>query len=196
MYNMEIIKACHKEYEITQIISDDCFVAKRKGKDFFVRKYEPYSDDGQYLPYQAKKLANTGIQVPKLYGIDKRNGYIVSEYIEGETLMDILSREDIKEEVFEQLFKNAYLAKVNKMTLNYEPDKWKIKEGVIYYTYPLFIKYDEKKDLALKCLPLYFNTPELQSFLKNKGVFYDKSRLKSTNETNREMVLTTCKYYK
>ena len=193
---MEIIKACHKEYEITQIISDDCFVGRRKGKNFFIRKYEPYSDDGQLFSYEIKKLSNTGIKMPKLYGVDKKHGYIISEYIEGETLMDVLSREDLKEEVLEQLFKNAYLAKVNKMTLNYEPDKWKIKDGVIFYTYPLFIKYDEKKDLALKYLSLYFNTVQLQSFLKNKGVFYDKSRLKSTNETNREMVLMTCKYYK
>lgn len=193
---MEIIEIKHKKYEILQIISEDCFKCQRNEKLFFIRKYEPYSDDGQMMAYEMKKLSNSGIKIPKLYCIDKRKGYIVNEFIDGENLMNILSQKDLDETVYEQLFKNAYMAKVNKMTLNYEPDKWMLKDGVLYYTYALYIKYDEKKDLALKHLALYFNTEELAKFMKFKGVFYDKTRIKSTYDTNKQMVLITCKYYK
>lgn len=193
---MEIIKACHKEYEVKQIISDGIFKCERKGKMFLIRKFIPYSPDGQALCFQIKKVTNVGIKTPKLIGVDKKNGYTISQFIDGEKLIDILSREDIKEEILQQLFLNAYMAKVNKMTLNYEPDKWILSGNVIYYTYPYYIKYDDKKDLATHYLPLYFNTKELAEFMKKKDVFYDKKRIKPTYDSNKEMVLATCKYYR
>lgn len=193
---METIKACHKEYIIKEQLDDQNFICERKGQLFFIRKYEKYLEEGQLLAFQIKKVTNMGIKTPKLYGIDKRNGYIVSEYIDGETLMDILSREDIDEKYIEQLFENSYRAKINKVALNYEPDKWKVRDGVVYYTYPYFIKYTKEDDFTVKGLPLYFNTHELANFMHNKGVFYDKNRIKNTYDTNKQIVLITCKYYK
>jgi len=193
---MEIIKVKNREFNLIETIDDDCFVCERKNSKYFVRKFDYSTDEGQMLSFQIKKLSNTGIKMPKLYFIDKKNGYIVSEYIEGTKLINIISEKDVGENIIEQLFKNEYLAKINKMTLNYEPDKWILRDNTIYYTYPIFIKFDENKDLPIKYLPLYFNTRACYEFLKNKGVFYDKNRIKTDFDTNKEMVLTTCKYYR
>ena len=193
---MELIKACHKEYEIVEELSDDVLKCKRKDKFYIIRKFIPGSEEGRGLCYEIKRVTNVGVKTPKLYGIDKRHGYTVSEFIEGEKLIDILSREDIKEEIIQQLFLNAYMAKVSKMTLNYEPDKWILREGKIYYTYPFYIKFNDEKDFAKKYLPLYFNTRELAAFMENKGVFYDKKRIKPNCDVNKQMLLLTCKYYR
>ena len=82
------------------------------------------------------------------------------------------------------------------MTLDYEPDKWMLVDGKLYYIYPSFIMYSKEKDLADKYIRLWFNTKELANYLAKLGVFYDKSRLKEDFQTNKQIVLTVCKYYR
>lgn len=193
---METIKIKHKEYQITQIISDDKYIGSYKDKKYLLRKFDYSSEEGKALLYNIKKLINNGVKVPKLIAVDKKAGFLVSEYIEGITAMEYLSKQDFSEDLFDQLFKINHMAKSGRMTLNYSPDKWIIREGELYYVYPWFINYNPKEELSEKYLRLYFNTKELAEFLDKNGVFYDKSRIKDEYSTNKEMVLMTVKYYR
>lgn len=193
---METVKIKHKEYQITQIISDDKYIGSYKDKKYLLRKFDYSSEEGKALLYNIKKLINNGVKVPKLIAVDKKVGFLVSEYIEGITAMEYLSKQDFSEDLFDQLFKINHMAKSGKMTLNYSPDKWIISNGELYYVYPWFINYNPKEELSEKYLRLYFNTKELAEFLDKNGVFYDKSRIKDEYSTNKEMVLMTVKYYR
>ena len=193
---METVKIKHKEYQITQIISDDKYIGSYKDKKYLLRKFDYSSEEGKALLYNIKKLINNGVKVPKLIAVDKKAGFLVSEYIEGITAMEYLSKQDFSEDLFDQLFKINHMAKSGRMTLNYSPDKWIIREGELYYVYPWFINYNPKEELSEKYLRLYFNTKELAEFLDKNGVFYDKSRIKDEYSTNKEMVLMTVKYYR
>ena len=146
--------------------------------------------------YALMRIKNAGIRAPKLFWIDKKAGYIVREYLTGESVMELISRENIPEEIYKQLFINEYLAKVNKMTLNYEPDKWIIKDNTLYYMLPQFIEYNEEKDLVKKYLRLWFPTKELAQYLANNNLSFDRTRLKEELATNKELVLLVCKYYR
>lgn len=193
---METIKIKHREFVITDNLSEYSFLIERKGKKYFARKFTPKSQEGGELTYAMRKLSTSGVSVPKLFYIDEKNGYVVSEYIEGELVSDYFSKNDLEESLYEDLFRNAYFAKVNHMTLNYEPDKWMIRNGKLIYIYPMVILYKKEKDLVDCYLRLWFNTKELAKFLSEKGVFYDKSRVKDDFSTNKAIVLMTCKYYK
>lgn len=193
---METIKIKHKEYQITQIISDDKYIGSYKNKEYLLRKFDYSTEEGKALLYNIKKLINNGVKVPKLIAVDKKAGFLVSEYIEGITAMEYLSKLDFSEDLFDQLFKINHMAKSGRMTLNYSPDKWIIREGELYYVYPWFINYNPKEELSGKYLRLYFNTKELAEFLDKNDVFYDKSRIKDEYSTNKEMVLMTVKYYR
>lgn len=193
---METIKIKHKEYQITQIISDDKYIGSYKDKKYLLRKFDYSSEEGKALLYNIKKLINNGVKVPKLIAVDKKVGFLVSEFIEGITAMEYLSKQDFSEDLFDQLFKINHMAKSGRMTLNYSPDKWIIREGELYYVYPWFINYNPKEELSEKYLKLYFNTKELAEFLNKNDVFYDKSRIKDEYSTNKEMVLMTVKYYR
>lgn len=193
---METIKIKHKEYQITQIISDDKYIGSYKDKKYLLRKFDYSSEEGKALLYNIKKLINNGVKVPKLIAVDKKVGFLVSEFIEGITAMEYLSKQDFSEDLFDQLFKINHMAKSGRMTLNYSPDKWIIREGELYYVYPWFINYNPKEELSEKYLKLYFNTKELAEFLNENDVFYDKSRIKDEYSTNKEMVLMTVKYYR
>ena len=193
---MEVIKIKHREFQLTEQVSENSFLLERKGKKFFARKFEPKTQDAKEMCYAMRKLATSGVKCPKLYYLDEKVGYAVFEYLEGETMMQYLSSNDMSEELYDQLFKNGYYAKMNKMTLNYEPDKWMIVNGTLYYVYPMFILYQKEKDLVDRYLRLWFNTKELSNFMAKNNVFYDKSRIKNEASTNKAIVLTICKYYR
>ena len=193
---MEKIRIKHRDFEIVETISDDSFLMKYKDKNYFVRKFDPKSEVGKILSYAVERIAHSGVKSPKLYWIDNKAGYIVSEYVTGMNMMEYLSKNDMSEELYDQLFKIAYLARVKGMTLNYEIDKWMIRNNELVYIYPSFIVYKKEKDLVEKYLRLWFNTKELASFMDKNGVFYDKSRIKNEYATNKNIVLMTCKYYR
>ena len=193
---MEIVKIKHREFSIIQIISDNSFIAERNNKRFFVRKFTPKTQEGNELTYAMEKISMSGVKSPKLYYIDKKAGYVVSEYLEGQLMSEYLGQNDMTDTLYESLFKNAYMAKHSNMTLDYKPDKWMVINDELYYIYPMFIIYKKEKDLTDRYIRLWFNTKDLAKFLSENNVFYDKNRLKDEYSTNKEIVLTVCKYYR
>lgn len=193
---METIKIKHRTFEIIERLSLDNFIVERKGKQYFVRQFDPKSQEGKELAYCLKNLSTSGVKMPKLHYLDDRNGFAVSEIIIGEKMSDYLSHSDMSEELFEQLFRNAYFAKVHSMTLDYEPEWWTLVNNTLYYTRPIFIKFQKEKDLADHYIRLWFNTHELAKYLAKLGISYDKSRIKDEYSTNKQVVLTVLKHYR
>lgn len=193
---MENIKIKRKLFEIKEEISLDMFVGEYKGKLYEICKYDPNSTEDKDLIFSIKKINSSGVKSPKLVIVDKKTGYYVREKLNGEKCSDFLAREDFTDELYEKLFKTSYVARTSQMTLNYEPDKWMIVNGELYYTYPIFIRYQKEKDLAEHYIRLWFNTKELANFLGKIGVSYDKNRIKAEYLTNKEIVLKVCKFYR
>ena len=193
---MEEIKIKHRIFQKVKDLSNESFLATYKDKTYEILKFDYKTESGGALVFALNRIKNSGVKSPKLYWIDKKAGYAVREYLEGETVMDYISREDLPDDFYKQIFINEYMAKINKMTLNYEPDKWIIVNGTLYYVFPQFINYNEEKDLVKRYLRLWFNTKELVQFLNKNGLSFDKSRMKDELVTNKEIVLMVCKYYK
>lgn len=193
---METVKIKYRTFEILERLSLDNFIATRKGKEYFVRQFDPLSDEGKELVYSLKKLASSGVKTPKLVLLDEKHGYAVSEIIVGEKMSDYLSHSEMTDNLYEQLFQNAYFAKYFHITLDYEPEHWCIYNNTLYYMRPLCILFKKEKDLIDRYIRLWFNTKELANYLANLGKKYDKSRLKDEYLTNKEIVLMICKYYR
>lgn len=193
---MESIKIKHRLFEIVEQRSKTSFIATFKNKKYFINKYEPHTEAGDELSYSVSRIKSSGIKAPKLFIRDRKNGYVVREFIEGQSVMSLIAEKDLDEEMYRQLFVNAYMAKLNRMTLNYEIDKWILKDGELYYVFPHFIIYDEEKDLLKRYLRLWFNTKELIQFLDKHDLSFDKTRLKDEYTTNKEIVLMTIKHYR
>ena len=192
---MAELKIKHRLFEVVEE-REDFVLATYKNKTYEITKYEPKSKEGDALAYLTKRISTSGIKSPKLFLIDKRQGYIVREHLEGVTIMELISKEDLSEDIYSQLFQIAYLAKISRMTLNYEIDNWLLVDNVLYYTLPDFIMYNENKDLVNKYIRLWFVTKELADFLSKHGLSIDKSRIKEELVINKQIVLTTVKYYK
>ena len=192
---MSELKIKHRLFENVEE-KENYILATYKNKTYEITKFEPRTEEGDALSYLTKRISTSGIKSPKLFFIDKKQGYIVKEHLEGITIMELISKEDLNEDIYSQLFQIAYLAKINRMTLNYEIDNWLLVDNVLYYTLPDFIMYNEEKDLVKKYLRLWFVTKDLVTFLSNHGLSIDKNRIKDEYTVNKEMVLMTIKHYK
>ena len=193
---MESIKLKRKTFEILEEISKDILLCIYKDNLYDVHKYDSKSIEGKDLIFSVKKIHSSGINSPRLFIVDKKNGLYAVEQLDGIKCSEYLSKENMTDELLESLFKNAFIAKVSGMTLNYEPEHWIIVENNLYYTYPTFIRYQKEKDLAEHYIRLWFNTEELSKYLSNLNIFYDKNRIKAQYSTNKEIVLAVCKYYR
>ena len=193
---MDTIKIKHREFTKVKDINENQFVGLFKNKQYMVYHFDPSSEEGKKYVYFLNRITNTGIRTPKLYWLDKKQGYAVREYLEGEYAYEYMGYDDLSDDLYKDLFFNAYMAKMSHMTLNYNPDNWMIVGNNLYYMIDEFIIYEKSKDLVDHYIRLWFNTKELAKFLENNGVSYDKLRIKDEYSTNKNIVLTTCKFYR
>ena len=193
---MSTIKIKHREFEIIEEKSDNSLLVSHKGKEYIVEKFDYSKDEGKAFVYALQRIKSAGISAPKVFVLDKKAGLVVKEKIDGTLVSELLAEKDLDEKVIEQLFLIAYLAKINRMTLNYNPDNWMWSNDKLYYIKTDFIEYAKEKDLVTKYIRLWFSTKEANEFLSKIGLNIDKNRLKNEYLINKQIVLMTCKYYK
>lgn len=188
---MENIKIKHKEYEVLEIVSKDTFKANYKNKTYLIKKYEPDSVELDMI----KKLTKSTVSMLKVIRMDKKTGYVAFEYFEGTLMSDYILDNDFNENIYKQIFRNSYSARVAGLNLDYSLDKWMLVNNTLYYVGEYCEKYDPKNDFTKEKMREWFFTKELAAFYKKNGVLFDKKRIKDEFSTNKEMVLMTCKYY-
>lgn len=193
---MDQIKIKLRKFDIIKEIDENSYIASYKNKQYWINKYVPGTEDGNELAYSCNRLNASGVSAPRVFIIDRKNGYVVREYLTGERVSEFIARENLPETMYDDLFRNAYRAKIARMTLNYAPEYWLIVDDKLYYTYPHFINYSKEKDLVDRYLRLWFPTKELVNYLGKNNVFIDKNRLKDEFSTNKEIVGIVCKYYR
>ena len=193
---METIKIKHRLFEIVEALSEDSFKGKYKDKEYLINKFDYNTESGSAFLYAILRIKNAGVKAPKIWLVDKKAGYVVRELLDAKSVMNLISESNLEEAVFEQLFLNAYLARMNRMTLNYEPNNWVMCDKTLYYVGDSFIEYDKSKDLIEKNIRLWFPTKEAAKFLEEHNLNLDKNRIKDEYNTNKEIVLMTVKYYR
>ena len=188
---MENIRIKRKEFEVLELVSKDTFKCSYKNKTYLIKKYEPDSD----VLYMIKKISKSNIAQPLLKIIDKKTGYVVREYVEGVLVSDYILDHDFDENIYKQIFKNSYMARVVGLNLDYSLDKWMLAGEVLVYVGDYCEKYNPNKDFTKGKMREWFFSSDLAKFYEKNGVLFDKNRLKDEFSLNKEMVLMTCKYY-
>lgn len=188
---METIKIKHKQFEVLEIVSIDTFKCNFKNQTYLVKKYEPGSVELDMF----KKLLKTNVSLPKVKYIDKKSGYVASELLDGVLLSDYILNNDFNEDIYKQIFRNSYMARTAGYNLDYSLDKWMLVDNRLVYVDSFCAKYDPRVDFTKEKMREWFMTRELAKFYENKGILFDKNRIKNEFAVNKEMVLMTCKYY-
>ena len=130
---METIVIKRKEFTILEQLGERSYKVERKGKVFFLKKFENRKEEFQVFLKAAHRFSITAIHTPKIYLYDKNTYVVVMQYIEGENVLDILVKNDLPEEILEEVFTTNYYAKFEKMVLNHHPDEYKYDGKKLYY---------------------------------------------------------------
>ena len=192
---METIVVKRKEFTILEQLGERSYKVERKGKTFFLKKFEDSQEEFQVFLKAAHRFSITAIPTPKIYLYDKNAYVVVMQYVEGDNILDIIVEKDLPEEILEEVFTINYYAKFEKMILNHHPDEYKYDGKKLYYLPFEFREFKDKDTFATDGIKLWFYTKELVNYLKEKGLPYDEKRIGNEFARNKEMALMAVKYY-
>ena len=192
---MENIKIGFKTFEIIEEIKENTYKAKRKNKLYYVRIFP--NDANSCLNYleSHKKFNNTGVKHPKVVALDKKKLIVISEFIDGPTVQELLIKSDLDEKIYEKIFLMTYLARANREALNYDPELYRFDGEELYYMGTDLYPYKDELKFVDKGIKLWFYTKEFNQLITEKGLAGNKDRIKQDFAINKEIVLMTCKYY-
>ena len=119
---MKALTVNEKEYTIIKLLGKGkggySYLAEKDGKQYVLKQihHEPcaYYTFGNKIESENndyKRLLNAGIRIPKMIDIDIENERIIKEYIDGDTIFDMVKNDISVEPYIEQIRKMADKAK-------------------------------------------------------------------------------------
>ncbi len=192
---MDIIRAKHRNFEIVEILSNDTFKCIYRNKIYLIKKYDLSNSESSEELSMAEKLSHSNVRIPRIKYIDKKQGYVVKEFVEGSLLSDYILEHDFDENIYKQVFRNSFMARVVGLNLDYSLAKWMLVGEELYYIGDYCEKYNPNYDFTKGPIRMWFLSKELANFYEKLGILFDKNRIKDEKTVNKEMVLMTCKYY-
>ena len=196
IFMKEIIEIKRKEFEVIEKLGDRSFKVDRKGNLYFLKKFENDKKGFEEIIKNQEVLKLSGICIPKVYMWDKNSMIFITDFIDGETVFDLLCKENLSEEIYEEMFNMFAFAKRNKISIDFDPINFKYSDGKLYYLPFKKSAFDSKRDFLSKDLPLWFFSKDFVRLAHSRVVDVDMKRLKSDFEVNKEMTLMGIKYYR
>lgn len=142
---MENISVNGKNYSITKLLGHGkggySYLAEDSEHQQFVLKqihHEPcdYYTFGNKIEAERndyERLKNAGIRIPRMLDIDAENERIVKEYIEGETIYDLVKKDLSVEAYLPQIREMADKVHNSGLNIDYFPTNFVVRNGLIYY---------------------------------------------------------------
>ena len=128
----EIIEIKRKEFEVIEKIGDRSYKVERKGKVYFLKKFENDVKGFQAVIKNQEILRNSGYTMPKVYMWDKNANIFVTDYIDGVNVFDVLCKEDLSEKILEGVFLMAWYAKKSRNYIDFDPINFKFADSQKY----------------------------------------------------------------
>lgn len=140
----ETLKVNDKEYKIIKLLGKGkggySYLATDGEKQFVLKQihHEPcdYYQFGNKIEAEIndyKRLTAIGIKIPKMIDVDTDNERIIKEYIEGETIYDIVLKDEMKPEYIKQVEAMCSLLYPANTNIDYFPTNFIVQNGEIFY---------------------------------------------------------------
>lgn len=113
-----------------------------------------------------ERLKNAGIRMPKMLDIDIENERIVKEYIDGETIFDLVKNGESVVNYLPQVRKMAELAKAAGLNIDYFPTNFVIQDGLLWYIDYECNDYMDEWSFENWGVKYWSKTPELEAYIK------------------------------
>lgn len=187
-----------RAFNILENIDENTTKLERKGKLFLLKHYATSSEMDRAFRINKVFITN-GVQVPPVRFLNKKTNDILFDYIDGYCVLDDLQYGDLKEEIYDELFKMYWRCKQERIDLDFNPINFKFYNGKLYYMSTKYSLIENRADgqekFLNKDLKLWFYTKEAVELLKEHGM-KTEGQLEEEYATNKRMTLICVKYYK
>ena len=96
-------------------------------------EYYTFGDKIQAEKNDYQRLLDVGIRIPKMIDIDIEKERILKEYIDGETMEEIVKKGGMKEDYLAQVKEMCSLLYPANLNIDYYPTNFIVQDGLVYY---------------------------------------------------------------
>lgn len=177
---MEVLTVNGNEYSIIKLLGKGkggySYLAEKNGVKYVLKQihHEPcaYYTFGNKIEAENndyKRLLNVGIRIPMMIEIDIENERILKEYIDGDTIFDMVKDDVSVESYMEQIREMADNAKNAGLNIDYFPTNFVVQNGLIYYIDYECNDYMEEWNFENWGIKYWSKTPEFIEYLNKNN---------------------------
>lgn len=151
------------------------YLVEKDGEQYVLKQihHEPcdYYQFGDKLHSELQdyeQLRAVGIRMPRLLEVDTVQERILKEYIEGDTVLDLVVQDRLPEECVSQLRQMCAALYSAGLNIDYFPTNFVLQQGLLYYIDYECNPYDEKWDFEHWGCRYWSKTPELLAYLAQR----------------------------
>ncbi len=175
---LEAIIVNGKEYKVNKLLGKGkggySYLVEKDNNLFVLKQihhepceYYQFSNKIQAEINDYNKLQRIGIPVPKMLDVDIPNERILKEYIEGDTILDLLKKDKMKEEYMVQIKAMCTLLYSENTNIDYFPTNFIPQNGTLYYIDYECNNYMEEWNFENWGIKYWSKTKELMDYIKN-----------------------------
>ena len=176
---METISVNGKEYEIVKLLGKGkggySYLARRDGKEYVLKQihHEPcsYYNFGNKIQSEINdyyRLHKIGIKMPAMLDVDMDNERILKEYVEGDTIYDLVREERMKNAYVEQVQAMCALLYPANTNIDYFPTNFVVHNDEIFYIDYECNDYMEEWNFENWGIKYWAKTPEFLQYVKEQ----------------------------
>lgn len=175
------MKVNNKEFEIVKLLGKGkggySYLVTYGGNQYVLKQihHEPcdYYRFGNKIESEInayEKLKHIGIRIPKMLDVDIEQERILKEFIDGDTIFDLIFKDEMRQEYLVQvkeICKQSYAANTN---IDYFPTNFVVQNELIYYIDYECNNYMEEWNFENWGIKYWSKTKEFLEYVRNHNV--------------------------
>ena len=175
----EFVTVCGKTARVLKLLGHGkggySYLAEWDGRQVVLKQihHEPcdYYSFGNKIEAECRdyqRLKDAGIRIPVLYAVDRQAERIVKEYIEGDTVFDLV-RDGVSVEPYRvQVKAMAAQAKACGLNIDYFPTNFVVRDGLIWYVDYECNGYMDEWNFENWGIQYWSRTPKFEKYLRQR----------------------------
>lgn len=116
-----------------------------------------------------ERLVKTGIRMPAMIDLDEENECVVKEYVEGDTVYELVKNDALPNDCLLQVKIMAEKARAFRLNIDYFPTNFVLKNGLIYYIDYECNEYSDEWNFENWGVKYWSKTPEFIDYMTKNG---------------------------